>query len=122
MAQTTRQQLREARKLAETFPLFAEELAPKLAELEKHVATHGSKDIAPAPRFEIGERVSNLRTVWSNEVLTGTIKSRVPAWKYDGRFSRWFYYLTYDEGQVHPAFGFIHVLPAWEERMTKLAA
>jgi hypothetical protein len=117
-ALTTRQQLRAAAKLAAAFPLFAEELAPELPELAAHVATHGNKDIAPPAKFEVGQRVHNLNTVWNNQVYTGTIKSRVPSWSYDGRFSRWFYYLAYDEGQIKPGLHHLHQLPAWEERLT----
>ena len=119
---TTRQQLREAQRLADSFPLFAEQLVPGLPQLQAHVALHGSKDIAPAARFEVGQRVSNLNQIWNNEVFTGTIKSRSPSWAYDGRFSRWFYYLTYEEGQIRPAFHHLHQLPALEERLTLLAA
>lgn len=115
---TTRQKLREQQRLAAAFPLFAEQLAPELPELTAHVEAHGSKDMAPPPKFEVGQRVHNLDTVYNNTVYTGAVKSRSPGWSYDGRFHSWYYYLTYDEGQIPAAYSFKHALPAREERLT----
>jgi hypothetical protein len=102
---TTKQQLKAAQKVADKFPLFAEQLAPELPKLAAHVAEHGSRDMITEPAaFTVGQTVRVLGASYTLEYAVGTIREVKPSWDYYGKWNRWCYYITYPADQNVPSF------------------
>lgn len=109
------QQLKAAERLAATYPLFADQLAPELPALKQQVEQFGNKEPATEPRFAVGQVV--LAQGYSLEpVHTVTVRERSPSWGYSGQFNGWYYYLTYGP-DLPAAFWFMNNVPLHERHL-----